>query len=109
MLFGVGPYTLAPFKVAVSGFYKDPRFTLLCPDDLGRPPLVDDTCYVLPFETRTDAEAMAEYLNGDQVKGLLRSIADQTAKRPYTKDVLGRIADPARAADTPVAPLPGFA
>jgi hypothetical protein len=44
MLFGVGPYTLAPFKVAVSGFYKRPCFTLLCPDEHGRPPIVDDTC-----------------------------------------------------------------
>jgi hypothetical protein len=108
MLFGVGPYTLAPFKVAVSGFYKDPHFSLLCPDDLGRPPLVDDTCYVLAFENRADAQEMAEYLNSSHVQGLLRSIADQTAKRPYTKDVLGRIADPARATDLPAPRLPGL-
>lgn len=109
MLFGVGPYTLAPFKVAISGFYKRPRFAVLCPDDLGRPPLVDDTCYVLPFDTESAAQEMATYLNAPGVQGFLSSIVDQTAKRPYTKDVLGRIADPSCTTDTGVERLPGFA
>jgi hypothetical protein len=94
MLFGVGPYTLSPFKVAISGFYKAPRFTLLRADQLGRPPLVDDTCYMLPFTDEAEAVAMARYLNGALVQDFLLSIADITAKRPYTKDVLGRIAAP---------------
>lgn len=94
MLFGIGSYTLAPFKVAISGFYKEPRFTLLRPDDAGRPPLVDDTCYILPFDKRYDAEVMVEYLNSTRVQDFLLSVADITAKRPYTKEVLGRIASP---------------
>ena len=95
MLFGVGPYTLAPFKVAISGFYKEPRFRVLGPDDNARPPIVDDTCYMLPFDTRDEADAMASYLNGPKVQRFLRSVADRTAKRPYTKEILGRIAVPA--------------
>jgi hypothetical protein len=95
MLFGVGPYTLAPFKVAVSGFYKEPRFTLLAPDESGRPPLVDDTCYTLPFWTEEEASEMTRYLNSVAVQNFLASVADTTAKRPYTKDLLGRIAAPA--------------
>jgi hypothetical protein len=94
MLFGVGAYTLAPYKVAISGFYKEPRFNVLGPDRAGRPPLVDDTCYMLPFETRDQADAMAAYLNSEEVQRFLRSISDRTAKRPYTKDILGRIAVP---------------
>lgn len=94
MLFGVGDYSLAPFKVAISGFYKQPRFTVVGPDAAGRPPLLDDTCYLLPFQRRHEADRMARYLNGDSVQGFLRAVADTTAKRPYTKDVLGRIADP---------------
>jgi hypothetical protein len=94
MLFGVGPYTLAPFKVAISGFYKTPRFTLLTPDELGRPPLVDDTCYMLPFTDVDAAETMVRYLNSAPVQNFLLSVADTTAKRPYTKDVLARIASP---------------
>ncbi|HEX3910176.1 MAG TPA: hypothetical protein VHW67_05685 [Solirubrobacteraceae bacterium] len=95
MLFGVGPYTLAPFKVAISGFYKEPRFTLLTPDESKRPPLVDDTCYMLPFWAEDEAIEMTRYLNSLPVQKFLASIVDTTAKRPYTKDVLGRIAAPA--------------
>ncbi len=94
MLFGVGPYTLAPFKVAISGFYKEPHFTVLSPDGSGRPPLVDDTCYMLPFADEDEAEAMVGYLNSGPVRDFLLSVADRTAKRPYTKEVLGRIAAP---------------
>jgi hypothetical protein len=99
MLFGVGSYTLAPFKVAISGFYKEPRFALLAPDEFQRPPLVDDTCYTLPFWSRVEAEEMLRYLNGAPVQRFLTSIADATAKRPYTKAVLERIAAPAEPSD----------
>ena len=95
MLFGVGPYTLAPFKVAISGFYKQPRFTLLVPDGAGRPPLVDDTCYLLAFADEPQAREVASYLNSSRVQKFLQTIADLTAKRPYTKDILSRIAPPA--------------
>jgi hypothetical protein len=94
MLFGIGEYSLAPFKVAVSGFYKKPHFSILTPGDRGQPPLVDDTCYMLPFEHLSDAERTADYLNGEEVRGFLLSIADSTAKRPFTKDILGRISAP---------------
>jgi hypothetical protein len=92
MLFGVGSYTLAPFKVAISGFYKEPCFTLLRPDEAGRPPLVDDTCYILPFDNEYEAKIMVEYLNSTRVQDFLLSVADITAKRPFTKEILGRIA-----------------
>lgn len=94
MLFGVGDYTLAPWKVAISGFYKIPRFAVLGPDRAGRAPLVDDTCYLLPFRTEHAARLAADYLNGSEVRSFLAAIADITAKRPYTKEVLGRIANP---------------
>jgi hypothetical protein len=94
MLFGVGAYTLAPYKVAVSGFHKQPRFTLLEPSETGAPPLVDDTCYLLPFDTRDAAAEAAAHLNRPSVAGFLASITDVTAKRPYTLDVLARIASP---------------
>jgi hypothetical protein len=101
MLFGVGPYTSAPYKVAISGFYGTPIFRVLGPSSLGAPPLVDDTCYLLPFESLEEALEMAEYLNGVDVQRFLLSIADRTAKRPYTKQVLGRIRDPGATAELP--------
>jgi len=94
MLFGVGDYSLAPWKVAISGFYKTPRFSVLGPNRRGLPPLVDDTCYLLPFRTAESAQDTADYLNSPQVRDFLASIADTTAKRPYTKEILGRIANP---------------
>jgi hypothetical protein len=59
MLFGIGEYSLAPFKVAVSGFYKQSHFSVLGPGEAGQLPLVDDTCYMLPFEHLHDAERTA--------------------------------------------------
>ena len=94
MLFGVGDYTCAPFKVAISGFYKVPRFRVLAAGPAGTPPLVDDTCYLLPFDRLAEAEAMAAYLNSSKVQDLLLAIGDRSAKRPFTKEVLGRIAPP---------------
>jgi hypothetical protein len=94
ILFGVGPYTSAPYKVAISGFYKESTFRVLGPGPHETPPLVDDTCYLLPFECLAEAETMGSYLNGAEVQAFLASIADRTAKRPYTKEVLRRIHNP---------------
>jgi hypothetical protein len=96
MLFGVGPYTTAPYKIAVSGLYKRPRFTVLDPSEAGAPPLVDDTCNLLPFDTRSEAEEVAAYLNSPDVLAFLAAIVDPTAKRPYTVEALRRIRDPRR-------------
>lgn len=94
MLFGVGPYVLAPWKVAISGLYKTPVFRVLGPDEQGRPALVDDTCYLLPFDTQDEAERVAEHLNGRAARQFIASIADVTAKRPFTKAVLSRVSVP---------------
>ena len=93
-LFGVGPYTTAPFKVAVSGLYKTPRFAVLMPSPEGAPPLVDDTCNMLAFDNLTHAQQVADYLNGPLVSAFLSAVADSAAKRPYTVDVLRRIRNP---------------
>lgn len=94
MLFGVGPYTTAPFKVAVSGLYKKPRFALLTPSAWGTPPLVDDTCYLLPYGSLEEAAEALDYLSGRDVERFLGAIVDATAKRPYTADALRRIRAP---------------
>lgn len=101
MLFGVGPYTSAPFKVAVSGLYKMPHFSVIGPSEHGAPPLVDDTCYLLPCKTSDEAVELAEYLNGADVQSFLMSIVDFTAKRPYTADVLRRIKAPGERVEPP--------
>lgn len=46
-VFGVGAYTFAPWKVAVSGLYKNCRFVVIGKHH-GKPIVLDDTCYFVP-------------------------------------------------------------
>lgn len=93
-IFGVGGYVLAPWKVVVSGMYPTANFQVVGPSQGGRPPLVDDTCYLLPFEREEDARRVADYLNSDGPQSLIFCLADKGAKRPITKALLSRIAIP---------------
>jgi hypothetical protein len=89
-IFGVGEYSFKPYKVAVSGLYKEPCFSLICPID-SRPVMLDDTCYFLGFETYIEALLTASLLNSQIVTRFLNSIVFTDAKRPYTKEILMRI------------------
>lgn len=91
-MFGIGDYTYAPYKVAVSAFYKKPLFTLLYNKDNKRKPvMVDDTVYFLPFDSFGEAYACMLMLNTDLVQDFLMSISFEDAKRPFTKKLLQRI------------------
>ena len=87
-IFGVGPYTFAPWKVAISGFYKDLNFRCVGPVD-DRPVVFDDTCYMLPCRTREDAELLGRLLNSDEAQEFFRSFVFWDAKRPITAQLLG--------------------
>jgi hypothetical protein len=89
-IFGVGEYSFKAYKVAISGLYKEPFFSFVCPVD-NRPVMLDDTCYFLGFDNYLDALLTATLLNGDSIKRFLRSVVFRDAKRPYTKQVLMRI------------------
>ncbi len=95
-IFGVGEYTFKPYKVAISGLYKEPCFSIVSPFD-DRPVILDDTCYLLGFDTYLAALFTASILNSFIVKQFLTSIVFSDAKRPYTKEILMRI-DLAKAA-----------
>ncbi len=88
-VFGVGPYTFAPWKVAISALHKQIAFTVVGPVD-GRPAVLDDACYHLSYESETDARSMAEWLRGDASRAL-RSLIFWDAKRPITTEVLRRL------------------
>lgn len=96
-LFGIGPYSFAPYKVAVSGLHRGPVFHAVGPargagDDPGpRPVMFDDTCYFLPFDAPERAALAAALLNEPAATGLLRALAFPGAKRPVTKAVLQRL------------------
>lgn len=89
-IFGIGEYSFKPYKIAISGFYKNPNFALLIPDR-NKPIMVDDSCYILGFDHVKHALIILAVLNSDLVKDFLDSIAFVDAKRPYTKEVLMRI------------------
>ena len=88
-VFGVGPYTFAPWKVAISGLHKRLAFSVVGPVD-GRPAVLDDACYHLSFETERDARSVAQCLRGDASRAL-ESLIFWDAKRPITTGVLQRL------------------
>ncbi len=89
-IFGIGDYSFKPYKVAISGLYKQPRFSLILP--MGNSPvMLDDTCYFLGFDTYLDALLTASMLNSQLVRQFLQTIVFTEAKRPYTKHILMRI------------------
>lgn len=89
-LFGIGDYSFAQWKVAVSGLHRTPRFALVGPVD-GRPVLFDDTCYFLPFEEECEARVVAAILNSPECQIFLASLTFVDSKRPITVELLQRL------------------
>lgn len=89
-LFGIGDYAFAPWKVAVSGLHRTPRFALIAPVD-DKPVLFDDTCYFIPFEDKAEARVVAEILNSEECKEFLESLTFTDSKRPITVELLQRL------------------
>ena len=89
-VFGIGPYSFAPWKIAISGLYKNISFVLVPPCH-GRPVMVDDTCYFVPCQSREEAELLFEMLASAAAKEFLNSLIFPDSKRPITADVLRRL------------------
>ena len=89
-VFGVGPYSFAPWKVAISGFYKCLEFRCIGPVD-DKPVVLDDTCYFLPCHSQEDADVLAELLNSDAAKGFFSAFIFWDEKRPITSSLLSSI------------------
>jgi len=89
-VFGVGRYTFAPWKVAISGLYKNHRFQPIGEYE-GKPVVLDDTCYFVPCRSESEAGFFADLLNSALAQQFLASLVFADAKRPITIDVLRRI------------------
>ncbi len=89
-IFGIGDYSFAPWKVAVSGLYKKPKFVVVGPEYL-KPVMLDDTCYFLPVAKRETAEVICELLNSYECISFLESLVFFDSKRPVNIDILNRI------------------
>ncbi|MBV9616594.1 MAG: hypothetical protein JO011_16995 [Ktedonobacteraceae bacterium] len=89
-IFGIGDYSFAPYKVAISGLHKIPRFRAIGPVD-DRPVMLDDTCYFIPCTNAKQAAILASLLNDPACLDYIKSIFFVDAKRPITKKLLQRI------------------
>lgn len=89
-MFGVGPYSFSPCKVAISGMYKKAIFRAIGQID-GRPVMLDDTCYFVPTEDAMSGAVLAALLNSDPALNFFEAVTFYDAKRPVTKGLLQRV------------------
>ncbi len=89
-MFGIGDYSFAPYKVAISGLHKIPRFRAIQPVG-GRPVMLDDTCYFIACYSPEQAAFLTCLLNDPLCLELIYSRFFSDAKRPITKKLLQRI------------------
>lgn len=87
-IFGVGDYSFRKYKVAISGFTKEPKFSLVYND---KPVMLNDGCYYLSFDNFYEAYITMLILNSQLVKNFLKNIAFLESKRPFSKKILKRI------------------
>lgn len=90
-IFGIGEYSFKPYKVAISGLYKTFHFTLILPNAQNKPVMLDDTCYMLGFDTLENAVKVLILLNAPITRDFLSSIVFRDAKRMINKEVLMRL------------------
>jgi hypothetical protein len=89
-VFGVGPYTFAPWKVAISGFYKKLHFVKIGPID-GKPVVFDDTIYFLPCWSEEEASFLETLLRSEAAQAFFHSMIHWDEKRPITVEILRRL------------------
>jgi hypothetical protein len=89
-IFGVGDYSFAPWKIAISGFYKGLRFVPVGPIG-GRPTVFDDTVYFLPCYSKDEAEFLSCLLNSSPAREFYGAMVFWSDKRPITVELLRRL------------------
>lgn len=89
-IFGVGPYSFAPWKVAISGFYKQLDFKVIG-STAGKPIMLDDTSYFIACRTKREAEYIASILNSSTAKEFFGAFVFWDTKRPITVELLRRL------------------
>ncbi|MBC7795870.1 MAG: hypothetical protein H7Z37_03245, partial [Pyrinomonadaceae bacterium] len=89
-MFGIGDYSFAKWKVAISGFYKKLFFAAVGEHE-NKPIMLDDTCYFIACESKTEAENLAFQLNSSAAKEFFESFVFWDAKRPITSQLLQKL------------------
>ncbi len=86
-IFGVGPYSFAPYKVALSGLYKRLAFQVVAPHE-GRPQMLDDTVTFVPCATEPEARALHHALESELAERFFGARVFWDEKRPLGKALL---------------------
>lgn len=89
-LFGVGPYSFAPWKVAIPGLYKKLEFVQVSPF-LERPVVLDDTCYFFPCRSEEECNLLYELVMSDPAREFWSALIFWDAKRPITAQLLNSL------------------
>lgn len=89
-IFGVGPYTFSPYKIAICGLYKKLEFHLVGPIE-GKPVVFDDTVYFLSFNTEQEANATLNTLASPLVREFYTALIFWDEKRPIKSSVLNSL------------------
>jgi len=86
-IFGVGAYSFAPWKVAISGLYKRLEFAPIGPVK-DRPVVFDDTCYFFPCQTERECRVLHKVVQSEPALEFWSAFIFWDAKRPITAQVL---------------------
>ncbi len=97
-VFGIGDYSFALWKIAISGLYKKPVFVNIAPTE-DRPVMVDDTCYTLACRSQAEANLLHTLLSSTPAQAFFKSLMFADSKRPITAELLNRISVEALAAE----------
>ncbi len=89
-IFGIGDYSFYKYKVAISGLYKQTKFSLILPLN-NKPVMLDDTCYFIGFDNIIDSIIILIALNHEATQEFFSSLIFFDSKRVITKDILMRI------------------
>ncbi|QTA91360.1 hypothetical protein [Desulfonema magnum] len=89
-IFGVGDYSFHPWKIVISGLYKNIKFKLIGPFQK-KPIVLDDTCYMMSFKSKKKAEFVYRLLSSKIAGEFIDSIVFKDSKRPITVALLNRI------------------
>jgi hypothetical protein len=86
-MFGVGDYTFAPHKVAISALHKELTFRALAPEG-ERPVVLDDTAYFLPCADAEHSASIVRALESPLARRFFEARVFWDAMRPINKALL---------------------
>jgi len=89
-VFGVGAYSFAPWKVAISGLYKKLEFVRVPPFQ-GRPVIVDDTCYFFPCQSEEECNLLYDLVMSAPAREFWSAFIFWDAMRPITAQLLNTL------------------